>query len=222
MPDNHKVKSRRRKLSQLKMWQLLILLLMSMFISATLLRLNNIGMIQRRDAVEAADKAGEETYTSSRLYDLQRYVSSHMNADPGQIALDHSYKRVYDRKLKEFEQSASRGSSSNNDVVAKVRAACDAQARQGGYGRFWVRADPRYVNCINEEWAKYPSASVAELQFKPPSTAPYYQTFVSPLWSPDFAGWSVLVTSVVLLIIIVKTLVTLVLRFIIWWQYRSL
>lgn len=200
--DKKKTKFRIKRLSQIKTWQLVILLIMSGFISATFLRLNNVGMVERRESVEHADKAGDMVNLQQRLYDLQRYVSTHMNADPGKIALDHTYKQMYDRKLKEFEEEIK--NQSNNDTVSKVRAVCDARARQGGYGRATTQADPRYVSCINEEWEKYPAAKVANLQFEAPSTEPYYHTFVSPIWSADYAGWSLLVTIFIAMIIVMR------------------
>ena len=203
--DKKKTKFRIKRLSQIKTWQLVILLIMSGFISATFLRLNNVGMVERRESVENADKAGDIVNLQQRLYDLQRYVSTHMNADPGKIALDHTYKQMYDRKLKEFEEEIK--NQSNNDTVSKVRAVCDARARQGGYGRATTQADPRYVSCINEEWEKYPAAKVANLQFEAPSTEPYYHTFVSPIWSADYAGWSLLVTIFIAMIIIMRLVV---------------
>lgn len=203
--DKKKTKFRIKRLSQIKTWQLVILLIMSGFISATFLRLNNVGMVERRESVEHADKAGDMVNLQQRLYDLQRYVSTHMNADPGKIALDHAYKQMYDRKLKEFEEEIK--NQSNNDTVSKVRAVCDARARQGGYGRATTQADPRYVSCINEEWEKYPAAKVANLQFEAPSTEPYYHTFVSPIWSADYAGWSLLVTIFIAMIIVMRLVV---------------
>ena len=203
--DKKKTKFRIKRLSQIKTWQLVILLIMSGFISATFLRLNNVGMVERRESVENADKAGDIVNLQQRLYDLQRYVSTHMNADPGRIALDHTYKQMYDRKLKEFEEEIK--NRSNNDTVSKVRAVCDARAQQGGYGRFTTQADPRYINCINEEWEKYPAAKVANLQFEAPSTEPYYHTFVSPIWSADYAGWSLLVTIFIAMVIIMRLVV---------------
>ena len=203
--DKKKTKFRIKRLSQIKTWQLVILLIMSGFISATFLRLNNVGMVERRESVENADKAGDIVNLQQRLYDLQRYVSTHMNADPGKIALDHTYKQMYDRKLKEFEEEIK--NQSNNDTVSKVRAVCDARAQQGGYGRFTTQADPRYINCINEEWAKYPAAKTTNLQFEAPSTEPYYHTFVSPIWSADYAGWSLLVTIFIAMIIIMRLVV---------------
>ena len=208
--DKKKTKFRIKRLSQIKTWQLVILLIMSGFISATFLRLNNVGMVERRESVEHADKAGDIVNLQQRLYDLQRYVSTHMNADPGKIALDHMYKQMYDRKLKEFEEEIK--NQSNNDTVSKVRAVCDARARQGGYGRATTQADPRYVSCINEEWEKYPAAKVANLQFEAPSTEPYYHTFVSPIWSADYAGWSLLVTIFIAMIIIMRLVVLGVLK----------
>ena len=208
--NKKKTKFRIKQLSQIKTWQLVILLIMSGFISATFLRLNNVGMVERRESVENADKAGDVVNLQQRLYDLQRYVSTHMNADPGKIALDHTYKQMYDRKLKEFEEEIK--NQSNNDTVSKVRAVCDARAQQGGYGRFTTQADPRYVSCINEEWEKYPAAKVANLQFEAPSTEPYYHTFVSPIWSADFAGWSLLVTIFIAMIIVMRLVVLGVLK----------
>ena len=203
--DKKKTKFRIKRLSQIKTWQLVILLIMSGFISATFLRLNNVGMVERRESVENADKAGDIVNLQQRLYDLQRYVSTHMNADPGKIALDHTYKQMYDRKLKEFEEEIK--NQSNNDTVSKVRAVCDAKAQQGGYGRFTTQADPRYINCINEEWAKCPAAKATNLQFEAPSTEPYYHTFVSPIWSADYAGWSLLVTIFIAVIIVMRLVV---------------
>lgn len=208
--DKRKTKFRIKRLSQIKTWQLVILLVMSSFISATFLRLNNVGMVERRESVENADKTGDIVSLQQRLYDLQRYVSTHMNAHPGKIALDHTYKRVYDQKLKEFEEVIK--NQSNNDTVSKVRSVCDAKAQRGGYGRVTTQADPRYVNCINEEWEKYPAAKVANLQFEAPSTEPYYHTFVSPVWSADFAGWSLLVTVLIAVIIIVRLVILGVLK----------
>ena len=116
--DKKKTKFRIKRLSQIKTWQLVILLIMSGFISATFLRLNNVGMVERRESVEHADKAGDIVNLQQRLYDLQRYVSTHMNADPGKIALDHTYKQMYDRKLKEFEEEIK--NQSNNDTVSRL------------------------------------------------------------------------------------------------------
>ena len=220
MVEKQQVRTKIRRLEQIKTWQLVVLLILSGFMSATFLRLNNVGMIDRRDAVKQADVDGDETVIAKRLYDLQRFVASHMNTDPGSVPLEHSYKRAYDRALQDFE--AQIASQSNNNTVAEVRAYCDAQAQQGGWGRFLASADPRYVQCINDKWNEYPSAENVNYHFQAPSTAPYYHTFVSPRWSPDFAGWSLVVTGIIALIIVVRFIILVILRILIKRKYQQI
>lgn len=218
MADKRDIRQAVRRIRRVKTWQLVILLVMSAFVSATFLRLNNVGMVERREAVYAADEAGDLEQLERRLYDLQRYVSSHMNANPGRIALENSYVRYYERALEEFKENIARQSS--NDVVQRVREVCDAEAAAGGWGRFTTQADPRYVECISREWEKYPAAATSDVQFVPPPVQPYYHTFVSPLWSPDYAGWSVLVTGLIFVVIIVRLGITFVLFIMIKVKYR--
>ena len=220
MVEKQQVRTKIRRLEQIKTWQLVVLLILSGFMSATFLRLNNVGMIDRRDAVKQADVDGDETVIAKRLYDLQRFVASHMNTDPGSVPLEHSYKRAYDRALQDFE--AQIANQSNNNTVAEVRAYCDAQAQQGGWGRFLASADPRYVQCINDKWNEYPSAENVNYHFQAPSTAPYYHTFVSPRWSPDFAGWSLVVTGIIALIIVVRFIILVILRILIKRKYQQI
>src|SRR5688572_18672735 len=96
-----------RQLQRIKTWQLLILLVLAGFLTATFLRLNNIGMIQRRDAVLIADKEGDAAVIQSRLYDLQRYVFEHANANTGQFYLEHQYRR-------DAQKAVDAASSDNN------------------------------------------------------------------------------------------------------------
>lgn len=218
MADKRDIRQAVRRIKKVKTWQLVILLIMAGFVSATFLRLNNVGMIERRDAVFAADEAGDREQLERRLYDLQRYVSTHMNASPGRIALEHSYKRYYDTALEQFE--ATIASQSSNDVVQRVRETCDTLAAQGGWGRFSTQADPRYVDCISREWEKYPAAATNDIQFTAPPVEPYYHTFVSPLWSPDYAGWSVLATGLIFLVIIIRLIILGVLHLMMKMKYR--
>lgn len=220
MAERQRLQRTVKVVEKVKTWQLVILLLMAGFVAATFLRLNNIGMIERRDAVWAADEAGDAKKLKDRIYDLQRYVTSHMNADPGKVQLEHSYKRSYDQAFAEFQQRVA--DRTGNDTVAKIREYCDTQAAQGGWGRFTSSADPRYVACINEQWDKYPAASEVDYVFTPPSTAPYYHTFVSPLWSPDFAGWSVVVCLVIVAVIVFRLITLIVLKSIIHIKYRRI
>lgn len=206
-----------RRIEKIKTWQLVVLLIMASFVAATFLRLNNVGMIERREAVFAADREGDKELAAKRLYALQRYVSSHMNADPGRIALDNIYNIDNQKKNDEAAQAAA--SSSSNNVVAQIRQYCDTIGRQQGW-RWLNSASPQYLECINSEWEKYPPAPDIQAGFEPIPTGPYYHSFVSPIWSPDFAGWSVLACLVIVLFILGRLLTLAVLRIMLKLRYR--
>ena len=215
MTDTRTTQAKIRRLKQVKTWQLIILLLMSAFISATLLRLNNVGMIERRRAVESADKEGDTAALERRLYDLQRYVSEHMNTDPDRVALVYAYER--DNQKRKEDYAASIANKPQGDVYQQAEAVCGPQARAQG----WRWPDARYTACLDAELSKYPGAAEMVEEFKPTPIEPYYQKFISPLWSPDFAGWSVVVTGVIALIILLRLLALVVLNILVKRKYRQ-
>lgn len=215
LADKRELRHKIRRVEKVKTWQLIIVLLMFGFVTATFLRLNNVGMIERRDAVEAADKAGDRGQLERRLYDLQRYVSEHMNTSTGRIALEHTYQADNDAHLKKLT-SESPDSNPNGNVYAKAAEVCDPIGRAQG----WRWPDPRYTNCLNQELEKYPSASLLQDEMKPLAPEPYYHNFASPRWSPDFAGWSLLVCGLILLVIIIRLVILGVLKLLISRQYR--
>ena len=216
LADTQHVRRTVKAVEKVKTWQLAVVLLMAVFVTATFLRLNNIGMIERRDAVYAADEAGDAAQLQRRLYDLQRFVSAHMNTDPGRIALERSYQRDNDR-LKE-EYMARQSDSPYGNVYKHAADVCDPIGQAQG----WRWPDVRYTNCIDQELSKYPDASQSQGQFKPLPPEAYYHTFVSPLWSPDFAGWAV-VACVVIVVVIIGRLITLgVLKLMLRSKYRAI
>jgi hypothetical protein len=216
MTDKRATKAKIRRLNQVKTWQLVILLLMSAFVSATFLRLNNVGMIERREAVNAADIEGDRATLERRLYDLQIYVSKHMNASPGRIALDKTYERDSQQRKDDYAKSIE--NQPQGDVYQQAEAVCGPQARAQG----WRWPDARYTNCLDTELSKHPGATEMSNDFKPLPSEPYYQTFVSPLWSPDFAGWSVVLTGVIALIIVIRMIVLIVLKILVKRKYRQI
>lgn len=209
MADKRRVKKSIRQLQRVKTWQLLILLILMAFIAATFLRLNNIGMSQRRAAVLAADEAGETDAIQSRLYDLQRYAAEHMNAGTEAFYLEGQYKRNVQQKIEE----AKRQGDSNGNVNVKAEAVCKPKFT------VWSQA---YVQCFTEELAKFPPSSDPAENVKLPSTSLYRYSFASPLWSPDFAGLFVLVTLAVLGIILLRLLGLLVLRLLLKRHYKGI
>ncbi len=187
------------RLQHVKTWQLVILLLLFGFLAATFLRLNNIGMDQRRDAVYAADKAGDKEAIKDRLWDLQRYVSAHMNTDMGSVYLENQY-RIDSQKVID---SASGSNNPNGNIYKKAQDNCAPKFNRYTQG---------YLQCTVDYLAKFPPADNSAGPLKLPRADAYRYTFVSPLWSPDFAGFSVLICVLITLFIAIRLTGVILLR----------
>lgn len=210
MADKRRVKQSIKQLQRVKTWQLVILLILASFVAATFLRLNNIGMVERRAAVLSSDDAGDKQATVNRLYDLQRYVSAHMNTDMGDgVYLETSYKRdtqaAYD--------NAAAANNPNGNIYKKAQDVCAPQFSRYSYA---------YLQCTTGELAKYPAASDLLDSVKLPRADSYRHVFASPLWSPDFAGWSVLVCLALAAMIAVRLIALVALRAVLHRHYKSI
>ena len=149
-------------------------------------------MVERRAAVLSADEAGNDDVIIQRLYDLQQYVTSHMNTDMGTgVYLEQSYKRDSQAAL----NAASADTNPNGNIYKKAQEVCGP--------RFSVYSTA-YLQCTTSELEKYPAADELVQEANLPPVSGYVHVFVSPAWSPDFAGWSVVVCVVLLLMIIVR------------------
>jgi hypothetical protein len=187
-----------------------MLLILMLFISATFLRLNNIGMVQRRDAVIAADKQGEPNNTRNRVLDLQHYVARHMNTSPNDVYLEFQYER--DRAAA-VEQAATAENADNDVINQKVDAICKPQF--SGYNQ-------GYVDCFAREFAKYAPGQDPVSTVKLPDPDRYRFVFASPYWSPDFAGFSLLVSAGIILVICTRLISIWVLQAILKIKYRDI
>ena len=208
MADKKRVKRSIKQLQRIRTWQLVILLILAGLVAATFLRLNNIGMVERRDAVLAADKAGNLEDVRSRLYDLQRYVSVHMNTTTGSVYLENQYKR----DSQKIVQDAGNVTNPNGNIYKKASEACD--------GHFTLYSQP-YFQCYLSELEKYPSAENVPTTVALPKTSLYRHDFLAPAWSPDFAGWAVIVCVLIGVLIIARIIGLLVLRALLRRHYQS-
>lgn len=168
-----------------------MVLVLVCFIAATFLRLNNIGMVQRREAVLAADKHGDGLAIQERLYDLQRYVSAHMNADMGSIYLEEQYRRDTQQTL----DAASGTSNPHGNIYKKAQEVCAPR---------FTHYTQEYLQCTVNYLSKYGPADQPTNDVKLPKADAYRYSFVSPLWSPDFAGFSVLIALFIFLMILLR------------------
>lgn len=192
MSDRGRIKKGIKGLQGVKTWQLIIVLILLGFVAATFLRLNNIGMIQRRDAVLSADKKGDEQDLINRLYDLQRYVAAHMNTDLGRgVYLEQSY----NRDLQNWQQSQYGDANPNGNIYKKAQEVCAPQFHTYSYA---------YLQCTTNELNKYPSAKDPASDTSKPRQEAYIHAFSAPVWSPDFAGWSLVACGAIILLILVR------------------
>lgn len=150
-------------------------------------------MVERKEAVLSADKVGDVAVTKARLYDLQRYVTSHMNADMEKgVYLEDSFRR----DTQAAYTAASNSNNPNGNIYKKAQEVCAPQFTSYSYA---------YLQCTMNELAKYPSAGNLTDTVVLPKASSYRHVFISPLWSPDFAGWSVLICIVIFTIIIIRS-----------------
>jgi hypothetical protein len=169
-----------RRLDRLKPWYFFALALVSGVICIFALRANNQHMVVLREAVYKADR--ENGDVQGALQDLQAYVTRHMNTnlDAGPnavyppIQLQYTYQRLVEA------QGAGRAKA-NQDLYTEAQKYCESQNSQDFSGRNRVPCIQQYVQARTT-----------------PATAPipdalYKFSFVTPKWSPDLAGWSMVV-----------------------------
>lgn len=210
MADKGRIKRNIKTLRRVALWQLLVLLVIAGFISATFLRLNNIEMVQRRDAVLSADKQGNEEALINRLYDLQQHVSSHMNTDLGRgVFLENSY----NRDLQDWQTNQYGDSNPHGNIYKKAQEVCAPQFS------YYSRA---YLQCTTNELEKYPAATDPANDTSKPRQEAYIHSYTSPIWSPDFAGWSLVVCAIIVVLIVLRLVSLGVLQLLLRRQYRRI
>lgn len=205
MANKKEVKNFLNKINALKTWQLVIILILVLFVAASALRLNNVGMDQRRQSVHSADEEGNEVVLRERLLALREYSSSHMNANTGTFVLQHQYDRDSEKALAEAQARSENSESPNGNIYKKAAEICDPQF--SGYSA-------AYMRCFVNEISKYPESGAIDDTVKVPQAELYKNNFASPVWTPDFAGWTVLAAIILSVVIISKIILTLVLKMI--------
>lgn len=153
---------------------------------ALALRSNNQHMVKLRDAVYVADKGSGDI--TKALNELRTYVYAHMNTSLSSGS-DSVYppiqlKYTYDRLV---QAESAKVASQNTQVYTDAQHYCE-QLYPGSFS-----GGPR-VPCITQYVSDH------GLKTAPIPDALYKFDFVSPRWSPDLAGWSMLLTALSLLL----------------------
>lgn len=160
------------------------------------LRSNNLAMIDLYKKVEAADVSGVDTY--GQLKNLQSYVAGHMNATPPKLGSNPGIqlKNTYERAKKaETDRIANERTRIYNEAISY----CEALLPQSLLSQ--------RAQCIIDRNA---SQTVTEKQV----VADLYRyDFVSPRWSADSAGWSVLASALLAGLLSLQILARAISRF---------
>jgi hypothetical protein len=173
-------------LRHIKVRYLLLAAVIFGLISVAALRHNTQRMSQLRQAVfPAAEQNGD---VEKALENLRGYVTGHMNTSltsaSNGVYPPIQLKYTYDRLV---TAAGSQTGAANDNVYNDAQKACEAQIPTGFSGRYRLDCIEQYV----EAHGGAPVSSIPDSLYK--------FDFVSPTWSPDLAGFSLLATLFCLL-----------------------
>jgi hypothetical protein len=189
-----------RIIRRLKVWQLLIILALFVVASAFLLRQNNLEMVRLRSLVEQADQQNGDVQKA--LLNLQHYMSGHMNTSLGDgVALQYSYQRAYEAAV----QAAANSSNPQAALYTQVELECRPVFER-------TQSFPAYTQCAHDRLAQLSPGQDALTALKAPPAELYKVNYTSPLWSPDVAGFGVLLAVLTGLMLMSRLIAYLVLR----------
>jgi hypothetical protein len=178
------------KLRPLSHWYLLAACLSLGVVFILSYRQNNIRMIELRDKVFAADETNGDIETALR--DLRSYVYGHMNARlvnsstaiKPPIQLKYTYERL-------TAQEKARVDAKNAQIRTEAESICKA--------KFPTTHNATGIQPCIEGYMLEKGAT------EQPIPKELYQfDFISPAWSPDVAGWSLVLTVIFGILFIVR------------------
>lgn len=176
------------KLRSIRPWYLVVAVLIGIGVSGLALRQNSLNAVKLRDAVMVADQNNQGV--EEALRELRQYVYSHMNTSFSSegsayppIQLKHHYERL-------VAAEKTRASAANASLTTEAQNHCEALIPSG-------RSRDR-VQCIQE----FMSSRGATEHSIPDSL--YKFDFVPPKWSWDLAGFSLLLTTLLTIVLIVR------------------
>lgn len=161
----------------------LVVFIVSGITAVVALRNNNQTMIILRNNLYVADQKNGDI--EGAMTKLRTYVYSHMNTDLASggnaikppLQLKYTYERL---------QSQAQASANNSQLYTEAENVCQAQipasVSVSGKGR---------ISCVQDYILSHGGK-----QAPPIPVALYQFDFVSPTWSPDTAGWSLVITAI--------------------------
>lgn len=163
-------------------WVFVTLAVLSLIVSAFAMRSNYQHMAKLRQAVFTADEQNGDVQKA--LNELRNYVYAHMNTSLSKgnsgVYPPIQLKYTYDRLV---QAASGNTAEANSKVYTEAQAYCEQQNSSDFSGRNRVPCIEQYVSTHGPSTTHIPDAL-------------YKFDFASPRWSPDLAGWSLLLTIV--------------------------
>lgn len=207
-----RLRRRLKRLKAIKIWQLVVVFLLSLIISATFLRLNSLAMSELRRTVIAADEKGDTAAINKAVEALGAYVTSHMNTSLGDgFYLTASYERAREAAV----QAAADTANPDSALYQQASVECQSASARAAYGGY-------YVPCVLAKVKELGSAANLTSELQLPRAELYKINFISPLWSPDAAGFFVAISALILFIIIGRITGVIVLKLLLKRRFKTI
>lgn len=177
-------------LRRMSAWYFVAAIIVCGIIAVTALRHNNLTALHLRDEVLKVDEKNGDV--EAALRDLREYVYAHMNSNlaaPGGAYPPVQLKYRYERLL---AAEKARVSAANGTLYTEAQGYCERLIPEG---RSLYR-----IECIQSYLTSHGGTSEKAIP-----DALYKFDFQSPLWSPDLAGWSLVLLAVLLIAFIART-----------------
>ena len=180
------------RLRPISYWYFVVVFAISAFAAASTLRQNNLKALELRDHVLEVDKNNGDIETA--LKELREYTYSHMNTQLSSatgvyppIQLRYRYDRLVAEEQKRVQ-------GDNAELYTAAQLDCEKRFPGGFSGSNRLPCIQEYINIHGKPEAQ-------------PRTIPeglYKFDFVSPVWSPDLAGLSLVVAVMALVLLVIR------------------
>lgn len=188
-----------KRLHEIRIWYFVAAIAISLVVSVAALRQNNLEALRLRDEVTKVDEQNGDVETALR--NLRQHVYSHMNSNlaaPGGAYPPVQLKFRYERLLAAEKE---RVASVNGTLYTEAQTYCERLIPEG-------RSLNR-IDCIQN----YITSRGGTAERAIPD-ALYKFDFQPPLWSPDLAGWSLVVSGLLIIAFVSRGLAVA------WLKYR--
>lgn len=179
-----------KRIKPISYWYFLACFLICGTVAVVALRHNNETAISLRNQLLRVDQ--ENGNVNQALNTLRHYIYSNMNTNlasgPDAIYPPIQLKYTYQRLV---QAQTAQVSAVNSQIYTNAENYCQQLIPTGFSGRY-------RISCIDS----YVTSHGASAQ--PIPAALYEFDFISPFWSPDLAGWSILASVLFFLLFIIR------------------